>query len=231
MSIVRLTRIIAVASFGYALAGAVSAQGGKSEPLNGNLEPCSRKQAVYFRTYVGLVNGLHAVRIEDRNGSLKAEGTYTDAQLRVPHGTFRFYHPNGKLESQGVYTLGLKQGVWQRFDHWGRELAEKVYNPEPLKEIIYTQARTMPRFPGGEKELVRYLRQHAALQQQTRNGPMAEATFIVEPDGRLSDVRITRAANAQIETGLAEALMSSPRWEPGEDNGRQVRVRMRVPIP
>ena len=55
--------------------------------------------------------------------------------------------------------MGHKSGVWLRFDQWGRPLAEKVYDPEPLMNIVYTRAETMPAYPGGEKELVKVLRE------------------------------------------------------------------------
>ena len=128
--------------------------------LDAVLEPASKSKAAYFLEPGGTDGaGGFLAQIFSLDGSLKAKGRYADAQYRIPDGRFVFYFPNGKVESEGNYQKGRKNGVWARNDKWGRELAEKVYDAAPLKNLVYTLAQTMPQFPGGEKAMVRYVRE------------------------------------------------------------------------
>ncbi|HEY0976452.1 MAG TPA: hypothetical protein VGE21_03190 [Flavobacteriales bacterium] len=164
-------------------------------------------------------------RIHSLDGRLKAEGTYADAALMVPHGRFAFYHPDGKLESTGDYVNGNKSGVWQRFDRWGGELAEKVYDTKALENIEYTLVKTMPRYPGGEKEMVRAVREKVGRKVSSD----ALASFVVEKDGRVSDVKVSGADDRTAET--IAGVISSANWSAGQnDGGVPVRVRMSVPL-
>lgn len=199
--------------------------------LNGTLQTCERKAAAYYLEPAGTdAEGFKAL-IYTKEGKLKAEGHYADVDHRVEHGTFIFYHANGKVESTGRYDMGRKTGVWLRYDEWGRELAEKVYDPEPLKDILYAQAETMPQYPGGQKELVTYLRQRAVDADGINTHGTAIATFVVEPDGELTDVKVSGTGNATIDERMVNALEASPPWIAGQQDGVPVRVKVQVPVP
>ena len=195
--------------------------------LSATLEPCSKGSAAFYKEADGQVAGAYKARIYTMAGKLKAEGTYSDAQLKVPHGRFTFYHPNGKIESTGDYEMGVKAGVWKRFDNWGMALAEKVYDPKPIQEIVHAQASTMPEYPGGQKELVRYIR--TKVEEQRIEDGTATATFIVEKDGTLSEVKVD-AGDEAVKGLIEQALVESPKWQVGENGGIPVRVAMKVPI-
>lgn len=195
--------------------------------LSATLEPCSKGAAAFYKEADGQVAGAYKARIYTMAGKLKAEGTYSDAQLKVPHGRFTFYHPNGKIESTGDYQMGVKAGVWQRFDNWGMALAEKVYDPKPIQEIVHAQASTMPEYPGGQKELVRYIR--TKVEDKRVGEGTATASFIVEKDGTLSEVKVD-AGDEAVKGLIEQALVESPKWQVGENGGIPVRVAMKVPI-
>ena len=214
------------------MAGAVAAgQPVERVWLNGSLEACAKKEAAFYAEPNGMDGDTYAARIYTRDGKLKAEGHYADAQLTIEHGRFVFYYENGKVESEGRYEMGFKSGVWARHDEWGRDLAEKVYNPEPLKDILYTKAETMPQYPGGQKELVTYLRSKAVGDDGINTHGTATATFVVERDGQLSQVKVLDGAGTEIDERLVDALRASPPWTPGHENGLPVRVRVQVPVP
>jgi hypothetical protein len=195
--------------------------------LSATLEPCSKGAAAFYKEPDGQVGEAFKARIFAVGGKLKAEGTYLDAQLKVPHGRFTFYHPNGKIESTGDYSMGLKAGLWQRFDTWGMALAEKVYDPKAVQDIVHAMASTMPEYPGGQKELVRYIR--SKVDASRVDDGTATASFIVEKDGSLSEVTVD-APNEAVKGLIEEALVASPKWQVGEDQGRPVRVAMKLPI-
>ncbi|MFT3885026.1 MAG: hypothetical protein QM724_06220 [Flavobacteriales bacterium] len=193
--------------------------------LDQALQPTSKAKAAYYKEPAGEADGRYKARILDLGGKLKAEGEYFDQQLRVENGHFTFYHPDGKVESTGDYAMGNKSGVWQRFDKWGQALAEKVYDAKPLENIVYTMAQTMPRYPGGEQAMVKYLKDRCG-----KGVSGATAAFVVEKDGSLSGIKVFGADDDNEAASIAQALVAAPRWEAGSNEGLPVRVQMRVPL-
>ncbi|HEX2617567.1 MAG TPA: hypothetical protein VHL57_08495 [Flavobacteriales bacterium] len=188
------------------------------------LQPTSKGKAAFYKEPAGETNGHFLGRIYELNGTLKAEGSYFDAELRIEDGHFTFYHPNGKVESTGDYVMGNKSGVWQRYDKWGQTLAEKVYDAKPLENLVYTMAQTMPRYPGGEQAMVKYLKEKCG-----KSVSGATASFVVEKDGTVSAIKVLGAEDEEA-ANIAQALVAAPRWEAGSNEGLPVRVQMRVPI-
>jgi protein TonB len=199
--------------------------------LDQGLKACDKKSAHFYMEPAGKDDSTYKALIYDKEGRLKAEGHFADESLTIEHGLFTFYYADGKVESTGNYEMGHKSGVWQRFDTWGRELAEKVYNPDPLRDILYTQAETMPKYPGGQHQLVTYLKKSASGNDGVDMHGTMTASFVVEPTGELSEVKVLGAANELIEERVAAALKDSPPWTPGEQDGLPVRVKVQVPVP
>ena len=56
---------------------------------------------------------------------LQMDGYYKDADAKVEHGLFRYYHPSGQLESTGHFNSGKRDGVWLRY-HQNGMLADSV---------------------------------------------------------------------------------------------------------
>jgi hypothetical protein len=220
------TSLLLALSFGHV---SVSAQQHERQYLSEVLATTSRKNATFYRQLEGEQDGLAFARTYTMDGKVKAEGTYTDTSLRVEDGAFTFYHANGKVESRGRYVMGHKAGIWLRFDQWGRPLAEKVYDPEPLMNIVYTRAETMPAYPGGEKELVKVLREQS-MNDGIKPSRTMSATVLVEKSGELSEVKVTDGPDAASEERVADAIRSTAPWNPGVEMGQPVRVRVKLPV-
>jgi len=211
---------------------------GQSKPaertfLSAVLEPCARKQAMFVKEAAGMDGSSYLGHIKTLDGAMKAEGRYEDPALSIEHGTFVFYHANGKVESTGEYRHGFKTGVWKRFDQWGRPLAEKVYDPEALANILYTRASVMPRYPGGdEKVFVRYIKENVTPTGTKKPKGTITTSFIVEKDGHLSDVRVDhgKGSDPGLDEQVVDMLKRSAPWIPGEEKGQPVRVQVRIPV-
>ena len=191
--------------------------------LNSVMEPTTRGKAAYYKIAAGQDGSNYIGKIFTMDDVLKAEGRYADADLQVAHGHFIYYFSDGKKESEGDYAMGYKSGVWLRYDEWGQELAEKVYDPTPLENIVYTIAPTMPQYPGGDQAMISYVKTKAG----DTNG--ATAMFVVEKDGDLSEIKVL-GAQPGVDEQIVQALDHAPRFEAGEKDGIPVRVHMRVPL-
>jgi TonB family protein len=194
------------------------------------LEPTSKKQAAYFLLGEGKDGDLFIGKIYAMDGKLKAEGRYKNEDLTIEEGPFIYYYTNGQVESKGDYAMGQKTGVWERFDTMGGALAEKVYDPEVLANIIYTRAQTMPEFDGGEKALVKVIRERVVDPQGKNVRGKVVTSFVVEKNGELTDVKVLDGKNKPVDDQVVDVIRSTSPWRPGAEEGVPVRVQMRIPV-
>lgn len=54
--------------------------------------------------------------------------------------------------------------------------------------------------------------------------------FVIEKDGSLSDVKILRGLDSLKAATLIQILKNSPKWNPGKQNGKIVRVHYVLPL-
>ena len=209
--------------------GLVNASGQERTYLSATLDAAPKAQASFYKEAAGKDGDRFIGKIYSMDGKLKAEGRFVDAALTIEDGSFKFYHTNGKLESEGAYAQGWKSGVWKRFDQWGRPLSEKVYDPEVLANVIFSQPDMMPQYPGGDATLQAELKNKVAEKASTRPRGKMKATIVVEKDGSVSEVKVVEGVGGSIDE-LAMAAIKSTKWNPGMAKGRPVRVQMTLPL-
>lgn len=66
---------------------------------------------------------------------LQMDGFYKDEATEAGHGVFRFFHPNGQLESTGRYADGKRQGVWLRYYENGMMRDSTTYEKDNIVGI------------------------------------------------------------------------------------------------
>jgi periplasmic protein TonB len=101
------------------------------------------------------------------------------------------------------------------------------------KEKIYTSVQVIPSFPGGMQAFYQFLsntvRYPAEARTHNTQGKVL-VSFVVEKDGTLSNFKLWKT----VKDGLGEEAMRviklSPKWSPGTQNGKAVRVAYTVPI-
>jgi TonB family protein len=72
-----------------------------------------------------------------REMKLQMMGSYKDAENKIAHGMFYFYHPNGVLASTGEYVDGKKNGLWTGYHNTGMMKDSIVYvNGNPAGTAI-----------------------------------------------------------------------------------------------
>nr|MDQ3101194.1 hypothetical protein [Bacteroidota bacterium] len=79
--------------------------------------------------------GAFDVVITDLVGQIRMTGSYLDTELLNENGLFTFYHPNGAVESRGMFDKGLKSGTWSRFQSDGTPKAERNYTGLSWEEV------------------------------------------------------------------------------------------------
>jgi protein TonB len=103
------------------------------------------------------------------------------------------------------------------------------------KKQTLSEVQEMPDFPGGTPELIKFIKQNIKVPEYiTKNnkGGKVFLKFIVNPDGSLSDIKVTLPMDGCKECGdeAVRVVKSMPNWTPGKQNGKAVPVSFNLPI-
>ena len=105
---------------------------------------------------------------------------------------------------------------------------------EPKGQEILGVAEQMPEFPdGGMDGLMKWLSNNIQYPADARErGIQGRVTmnFVVNRDGSISDVQVLRGVDLNLDKEAARLINSMPKWKPGMQHGKPVRVRCTVPI-
>ncbi|BAU54142.1 energy transducer TonB [Mucilaginibacter gotjawali] len=91
----------------------------------------------------------------------------------------------------------------------------------------------MPEFPGGAGNFGLFLSRNIRYPISARDGNSQGKVivgFVIEVDGSLSDLRIIQGAGTDLNEEALRVMKLSPKWLPGMQSGRPVRVAYSVPI-
>ncbi|MEZ2338506.1 TonB family protein [Mucilaginibacter sp. RCC_168] len=111
------------------------------------------------------------------------------------------------------------------------DVAAKPANEDT--NTVFTSVEQVPEFPGGLEAFGKFLGENVKYPKADREKGIKGrviVTFIVEPDGALSNIKITRGLSETIDAEAERVLEISPKWKPGLQNGKAVRVQYSVPI-
>lgn len=114
------------------------------------------------------------------------------------------------------------------------ELAPIVQVEEEEEQTkVFFIVEEMPEFPGGEKALIKFLVssvKYPVIAQENGVQGTVTVSFVIEKDGSVTDVAILRSIDQALDKEALRVVRSSPRWKPGKQRGKPVRVSYRVPI-
>ncbi|WP_316810347.1 TonB family protein [Pedobacter heparinus] len=90
-----------------------------------------------------------------------------------------------------------------------------------------------PGFQGGMQNFYEYLKKavrYPAEAQKNNIQGNVFLSFIVEKDGTLNDIKVERKLGGGTDEEAVRVLKESPKWTPGMQNGKAVRVKYNIPI-
>ncbi|HLN52710.1 MAG TPA: energy transducer TonB [Lentimicrobium sp.] len=116
----------------------------------------------------------------------------------------------------------------------------EAYTPPAVSEEeevaeaeIFTVVEESPSFPGGDAARIQFLQQNIVYPQMARESGIqgtVYVTFVVERDGRVTDVRVLRGIGGGCDEEAIRVIKAMPKWNPGKQRGKPVRVQFNMPI-
>ncbi len=98
---------------------------------------------------------------------------------------------------------------------------------------VFFIVEDMPEFPGGELALRQFIAnaiKYPVIAQENGIQGRVYVTFVVDADGSVSEPRIARGVDPSLDKEALRVVSQLPKWKPGRQRGKPVRVSYTVPI-
>ena len=112
-------------------------------------------------------------------------------------------------------------------------VAPEIEEEEVVEQEIFQIVEEMPSFPGGEQKLLEYVAKNTKYPQIARESGIQGRVFIgfvVETDGSISNVKVLRGIGGGCDEEAVRVIKSLPKWKPGKQRGKAVRVSYQIPV-
>ena len=124
----------------------------------------------------------------------------------------------------------------------GKAVAVKYTDPitfrlkspvEEAKEETLTVVDVMPQYPGGDRELLKFIAQSIKYPTDAQEAGVQGrviCSFVVDKKGNIVEPKIIRGIDPSLDAEALRVIGMMPRWTPGRQDGKAVRVLYTVPI-
>ena len=156
----------------------------------------------------------------------KQRGQAVNVRFTVPV-TFRLSGPEPTKPAETPEAVAI-----EKFE----EVVVVGYGPKeatPNNEPTFKVVDEMPKFPGGQEGLMRYLAKnikYPTMAQQNKEQGKVLVQIVIGKDGNVSNIKILEGASAWLDAEAIRVVRGMPKWEPGKQNGQAVAVEYTFPI-
>ena len=149
-----------------------------------------------------------------KTGEVQMTGTYKSLSPEVKDGDFIWYHQNGKKKT----LTNFKDNAIISTNSWDEEGVEVINVP--------------PEYPGGMQALYKYIGTKFIYPKGLKPKPIGiiNLSFVIDKDGSITDITVVQSVHELLDAEAVRVLGSVPRWKPGTQNGKAVRVKYNIPL-
>ena len=110
-------------------------------------------------------------------------------------------------------------------------ITSPIYSTAEEEEEIFSIVEEMPLFNGGvpEKTFAKWIAENIRLPEEFVSSRVL-VEFIVDEQGNVVNVKVIRGADPVLDAEAVRVVSSSPRWKPGTQRGKKVKVKYVFPI-
>lgn len=105
--------------------------------------------------------------------------------------------------------------------------------PDEKVDEIFTIVEEQPSPVGGLKSFYTYVSNNLNYPSGARRMGLEGRVFVefvVERDGSLTDIKVVKGIGGGCDEEAVRVIAGAPKWNPGKQRGREVRVRMVLPL-
>ncbi|MGI6291979.1 MAG: TonB family protein [Bacteroidales bacterium] len=113
------------------------------------------------------------------------------------------------------------------------EYVEYVEEEDAKEPEVFRFVEEDPEFPGGEKARQQFFADNIVYPRVAREigaEGRVMVSFIVEPDGKITNVKIERGRIQALDEEAVRVTKMMPPWKPGKQRGRAVRCQFTMPV-
>ena len=137
----------------------------------------------------------------------------------------------GEKGKNGVILITTKKAKYNRVFSQGTPIEE---TQQSSQEEAFIKCEKMPTFQGGDLNGYRnwfqsQLQYPAEAKEKGVKGRVI-FSFVVEKDGSVSEFKVLNTPDKLLSAEVERVFKLTPKWEPGKQNGKEVRVKYTVPI-
>jgi protein TonB len=116
------------------------------------------------------------------------------------------------------------------------KIEDVVFEAAPEEEKadeVFTVVEEMPTFPGGTGKFYEYVSQNLDYPTKAKKAAIEGRVilrFVVGVEGDISNVEVLRGIGFGCDEEAVRVIQSSPKWIPGKQRGRSVKVSVTVPL-
>ena len=111
--------------------------------------------------------------------------------------------------------------------------SSKNMQSEQESTVVYDVAETMPQFPGGHGEFMKYMTANVKYPKAAvlaKKQGRVIVTFVIDKDGNVTEPKVLRSVDEALDAEALRVISSSPKWIPGTQDGKPVNVKYTVPV-
>ncbi|KQN38112.1 hypothetical protein ASE92_01325 [Pedobacter sp. Leaf41] len=112
--------------------------------------------------------------------------------------------------------------------------AQEVMIPvDSIKNFDFNSIEKPPEYPGGLQKFYQYLGRNTKYPKQAwkdRIGGAVTLSFVVERSGDLTEVMVVSGLRKDIDEEAIRVVSKSPKWNPGIQDGKPVRVKYNIKV-
>ncbi|MFC3561808.1 TonB family protein [Pedobacter jamesrossensis] len=180
------------------------------EDLGNGCDEEVMKSILAYKGFKNVENGKYALnvafRLEDAESEIKNENPPV---------------PKGYKNLSQLTVLGNAPSS----AYASNDKSEKIYDFVSIEKV--------PDFPGGMKKFYEYLGKNIKYPITAQDNNVQGKVFLcftVERDGELSDIQVIRGLGSGLDEEALRVIKESPKWNPGIQNGRPVRVKYNIQV-
>ncbi len=113
------------------------------------------------------------------------------------------------------------------------EIVEMPQEQEAVEEEIFFVVEEMPEFPGGQLALRKYIAENVEYPEIARENEIQGRVFVqfvVNEKGEVVNAKVVRGVDPSLDKAALKVVNSLPKWKPGKQREKPVKVSFTVPI-